>query len=85
MSIDRQSTDEHVYADAVEIAGGRLIREHAIGPCAVHLEQRTIHRESVVVAHVGQHPATEVGDDAAVLDAGDQGGAQGRGHGGYPG
>ena len=35
--------------------------------------------------HVGQHPATEVGDDAAVLDAGDQGGAQGRGHGGYPG
>ena len=39
----------------------------------------------VGVAHVGQHPATEVGDDAAVLDAGDQGGAQGRGHGGYPG
>lgn len=30
MSIDRQSTDEHVYADAVEIAGGRLIRTQGV-------------------------------------------------------
>ncbi|WP_342661160.1 Arginine biosynthesis bifunctional protein ArgJ [Rhodococcus ruber] len=30
MSIDRQPTDEHVYADAVEIAGGRLIRTQGV-------------------------------------------------------
>ncbi|ATQ27979.1 bifunctional glutamate N-acetyltransferase/amino-acid acetyltransferase ArgJ [Rhodococcus ruber] len=30
MSIDRQSTDEHVYADAVEVAGGRLIRTQGV-------------------------------------------------------
>jgi len=30
VSIDRQSTDEHVYADAVEIAGGRLIRTQGV-------------------------------------------------------
>ncbi|MEZ7241047.1 bifunctional glutamate N-acetyltransferase/amino-acid acetyltransferase ArgJ [Rhodococcus sp. GXMU-t2271] len=30
MSIDRQSTDDNVYADAVEIAGGRLIRTQGV-------------------------------------------------------
>ncbi|MGX7732835.1 bifunctional glutamate N-acetyltransferase/amino-acid acetyltransferase ArgJ [Rhodococcus sp. 2H158] len=30
MSIDRHSTDEHVYADAVDIAGGRLIRTQGV-------------------------------------------------------
>ncbi|AKE90228.1 MULTISPECIES: bifunctional glutamate N-acetyltransferase/amino-acid acetyltransferase ArgJ [Rhodococcus] len=30
MSIDRHSTDEHVYVDAVDIAGGRLIRTQGV-------------------------------------------------------
>jgi glutamate N-acetyltransferase/amino-acid N-acetyltransferase len=30
VSIDRHSTDEHVYADAVDIAGGRLIRTQGV-------------------------------------------------------
>ncbi|NGP07480.1 bifunctional glutamate N-acetyltransferase/amino-acid acetyltransferase ArgJ [Rhodococcus sp. 14C212] len=30
MSIDRHSTDEHLYADAVDIAGGRLIRTQGV-------------------------------------------------------